>query len=72
RAKLAQEAGCDMILVCNNPAAAEQVLAALPIKNNSLREQRLKRMQGKSALKREQLLRTEKWQHISNIINSLN
>lgn len=71
RAKLAQEAGCDMILVCNNPAAAEQVLAALPIKNNSLREQRLKRMQGKSALNREQLLRTEKWQHISNIINSL-
>jgi beta-N-acetylhexosaminidase len=60
-----------MILVCNNPAAAEQVLAALPIKNNSLREQRLKRMQGKSALNREQLLRTEKWQHISNIINSL-
>lgn len=72
RAKLAQEAGCDMILVCNNPAAAEQVLEALPIKNNSLREQRLKRMQGQPTLNREQLPRTEKWQHISNIINSLN
>ncbi len=31
RARLAQEAGCDMLLVCNNPAAAEEVLDALPL-----------------------------------------
>ncbi|MDO9163325.1 MAG: beta-N-acetylhexosaminidase [Methylococcaceae bacterium] len=72
RAKLAQQAGCDMILVCNNAAAAEQVLESLPVTKNPVREQRLKRMQGKPALNREQLLRTEKWQQFSNLINSLN
>jgi len=72
RAKLAQQAGCDMILVCNNPTAAEQVLESLPITQNTLREQRLQRMQGKPSLTREQLLGSEKWQHISNLINALN
>ncbi|MDP3333629.1 MAG: beta-N-acetylhexosaminidase [Methylococcaceae bacterium] len=72
RAKLAQQAGCDMILVCNNPAAAEQVLESLPVTKNPVSEQRLKRMQGKSTLNREQLLRTEKWHQLSNLINSLN
>jgi len=72
RAKLAQQAGCDMILVCNNPTAAEQVLDSLPVTKNPVSEQRLKRMQGKSTLNREQLLRTEKWHQLSNLINSLN
>jgi len=72
RAKLAQQAGCDMILVCNNPTAAEQVLDSLPVTQNPAREQRLKCMQGKPSLNREQLLRTEKWQQLSNLINSLN
>lgn len=72
RAKLAQQAGCDMILVCNNPTAAEQVLESLPVTKNPVSEQRLNRMQGKPTLNREQLLRTEKWQQLSNLINSLN
>lgn len=69
RARLAQRAGCDMILVCNNPTAAEQVLDALPISQDPVREQRLKRMQGQTQMNREQLLRTEKWLHISTLIN---
>jgi len=72
RAKLAQQAGCDMILVCNNPTAAEQVLESLPVIKNPVSEQRLNRMQGKSTLNREQLLHTEKWHQLSNLINSLN
>lgn len=72
RAKRAQEAGCDMILVCNNPKAAEQVLECLPISQNPHRDERLSRMQGKTTLTREQLLHTEKWQQLSNLINSLN
>ncbi|MFI3186068.1 MAG: beta-N-acetylhexosaminidase [Methylococcaceae bacterium] len=71
RARLAQLAGCDMILVCNNPAAAEQVLDALPITEDPVREQRLKRMQGKQSLNREQLLQSEKWQRISTLLNTL-
>jgi beta-N-acetylhexosaminidase len=72
RAKLAQEAGCDMILVCNNPTAAEQVLESLPITQNPHRERRLQHMQGKPTCNREQLLGSEKWQRISNLITVLN
>lgn len=69
RARLAQLAGCDMILVCNNPAAAEQVLDALPVTQDPVREQRLNRMQGKPQMNREQLMHSEKWQHLSTLIN---
>ncbi|HEY8037068.1 MAG TPA: beta-N-acetylhexosaminidase [Methylobacter sp.] len=68
RARLAQLAGCDMILVCNNPTAAEQVLDALPIIQDPIREQRLGRMQGKPSMNREQLMQTEKWQQLSTLI----
>ena len=57
-----------MILVCNNPAAAEQLLDALPITKNPTREQRLNRMQGKPQMNREQLMHSEKWQQISTLI----
>ncbi len=69
RARMAQQAGCDMLLVCNNPVAAEQVLETLPITQDPLREQRLQRMQAKPFMNREQLLNTEKWQQTSNLIN---
>lgn len=69
RARLAQQAGCDMILVCNNPHAAEQVLDTLPITHDPLREQRLNSMQGKPQMNREQLMNCEKWQKISAQIN---
>lgn len=70
RARRAQLAGCDMLLVCNNPHAAEQVLDALPISHDPVREQRLKRMQGQPD-KAPLALTTEKWQHISQQLNQL-
>jgi beta-N-acetylhexosaminidase len=70
RARRAQQAGCDMLLVCNNPAAAEQVLEALPVTQDPAREQRLRRMQGRSLMNREQLLNTEQWRHCSSLINA--
>jgi beta-N-acetylhexosaminidase len=70
RARLAQLAGCDMILVCNNPTAAEQVLDTLPIIHDPIREQRLKRMQGKPKMNREQLMHSEKWRQLSSLINT--
>jgi beta-N-acetylhexosaminidase len=71
RAKLAQQAGCDMLLVCNNPSAAEQVLDSLPVTQNPVRDQRLERMQGKAQMTREQLLQTEKWRRYNQIIEQL-
>jgi beta-N-acetylhexosaminidase len=70
RAKLAQQAGCDMLLVCNNPLAAEQVLEALPITEDLIREHRLKRMQGKPNTTNA-FIDSEKWQQTSILINQL-
>ena len=62
RATLAQNAGCDMILVCNDPKAAETVLEQLPITQNPRREQRLQAMRGKFSLNRTQLMQHAQWQ----------
>jgi len=72
RARQAQQAGCDMILVCNNPVAAEQVLNALPVTADPLRQQRLQAMQGKPELNREELMNTPQWQHIANLLTQGN
>ncbi len=71
RAELALQAGCDMVLVCNNPAAAEQVLNSIPITQNNKREQRLKVMQGKPSLSYEQLFKNSQWQQLSRQINHI-
>jgi beta-N-acetylhexosaminidase len=72
RARQAQQAGCDMILVCNNPVAAEQVLNALPVTENALREQRLHAMRGKPQLNREQLMRHKQWQQLTTLLTQGN
>ncbi len=72
RAKLAMEAGCDMVLVCNNPTATEEILASIPISTNTLREQRLKSMVGNPRFSRQQLMQSDKWLKISTKINSIN
>jgi beta-N-acetylhexosaminidase len=71
RARLAQQAGCDMILVCNNPAAAEQILDSVPISNNINRERRLQNMRGKVQISRTSLLASQQWQQVSEQIAQL-
>ena len=68
RARLAQQAGCDMLLVCNNPGAAEAVLDALPVTQDSTRAQRLATMTGKCDISRSQLLSSEQWRQSSILI----
>lgn len=65
RAKLAQAAGCDMLLVCNNLSAAMEVLDSLPITDDPLREQRLRAMRGKFSFTFSQLQKTTQWHTIS-------
>lgn len=60
RAKAALEAGCDMVLVCNNRGAALEVLDYLnqtPIQPN----QRLARLAGKGSFSREKLRASQQW-----------
>jgi beta-N-acetylhexosaminidase len=47
RGVAALEAGCDMVLVCNNPAAADELLAGLKWKISPVSLSRLARMYGK-------------------------
>ena len=68
RAKRAQQAGCDMLLVCNNPAAAEQILEALPVTNDPVRTQRLMSMQGQKRLDRTELMNSSLWQKTAALI----
>ena len=56
RAKLALSAGCDMVLVCNDPAAADQVLAGLGHYDDPVSHLRLVRMHGRENPTREQLV----------------
>ena len=66
RARLALEAGCDMVLVCNAPGAAAEVLDALADwPADPQRQSRLERMRGRFPIDRTDLLESAEWQAIS-------
>lgn len=56
RARTALDAGCDMVLVCNDPLAAGEVLDGLGHYDNPASLLRLARMHGRGPLTRGQLL----------------
>lgn len=62
RAALAEQAGCDMLLVCNNPSAAIQLLDTLAIKTKPISVQRLQTMRAKTQINRAELRASERWQ----------
>ena len=62
RARLALAAGCDMVLVCNDRAAASATVAALRDYSNPLSLVRLARLHGTGRLMRQSLLASDEWQ----------
>jgi beta-N-acetylhexosaminidase len=68
RAQAALAAGCDMVLVCNNPAGAAEVLAALADHSDPAAQMRLVRMHGRKALAREALHLDPRWSEALEII----
>lgn len=62
RARRALEAGCDMVLVCNDRRRAEQAVQALNDYSNPLSLVRLARLHGTSHALRETLRASELWQ----------
>jgi len=62
RARQALEAGCDMVLVCNNPEAAAKVLDSLGDHSDPVSQMRLVRMHGRQCLSRTQLHQEPRWQ----------
>jgi beta-N-acetylhexosaminidase len=65
RARLALDAGCDMILVCNDRDAAEQAVASLLDYSSPLSLVRLARLHGTGHPLRETLLASDEWQAIN-------
>jgi beta-N-acetylhexosaminidase len=64
RARLALEAGCDMVLICNDRPAASATVASLREYSNPLSLVRLARLHGTGTVQRESLLASEEW-HIA-------
>ena len=61
RAEAALAAGCDMILVCNHPQGAEQVLQALESYASPTSQMRLIRMHGRHRQSRARLHQDPRW-----------
>jgi len=68
RARLALEAGCDMILVCNDRPAAEKAVASLRDYSNPLSLVRLARLHGTGHPLRETLYASEEWASANAIL----
>ncbi|MFO1418858.1 MAG: beta-N-acetylhexosaminidase [Methylotetracoccus sp.] len=69
RAEQALTAGCDMVLVCNQPGETEPVLEAvaeLPPRPQSV--ERLQRMCRRTTVDRAELLRTAEWRETADLI----
>ena len=61
RARAALDAGCDMVLVCNNRSGAIKVVEALSGFSDPVSQIRLARFHGKPMPDRETLLASEEW-----------
>jgi beta-N-acetylhexosaminidase len=69
RAKLALDAGCDMIIICNDRSAAEQAVRSLGDYSNPLSLVRLARLHGTGQVLRESLLASDDWQAVSELFS---
>ena len=68
RALRALQAGCDMVLVCNDRNAAQRAVAALNDYSNPLSLVRLARLHGTGQQSRESLLASDEWQEVSGAV----
>ena len=68
RALRALQAGCDMVLVCNDRNAAQQAVAALNDYLNPLSLVRLARLHGTGQITRKSLLASDEWQLASSAV----
>ena len=70
RARAAIQAGCDMVLVCNNPDGRNEVLDHLGDLDNAVSHLRLARMHGKYDISRDSLHADPKWSEAVKIVES--
>lgn len=70
RARAAIQAGCDMVLVCNNPDGRNEVLDNLGDLDSSASHLRLARMHGKHTIDRDSLHASSQWKEAVRIVRS--
>ena len=72
RVMAALGAGCDMVLICNNQAAAVDAVSRISYEPHPVAQARLMRMHGRSrGVDFDQLKQDQKWQSIARLISSL-
>ena len=71
RAIAALNAGCDMVLVCNNQPAAIDVLESLENYSDPIAQSRLARMHGKGHVELEKLKLKARWQNAMTILDKM-
>lgn len=71
RATAAVEAGCDMVLVCNNRAGAVAVLDGFKPRHDPVLHTRLARMHGRHAVTWDSLHRDPRWQQAVHVVERL-
>ena len=67
RAQAAIQAGCDMVLVCNNQDAASEVLDTLGNHHDPVSMSRYSRLPGRKAIPWETLCQQPRWQQAANL-----
>lgn len=68
RARVALDAGCDMVLVCNNPDGAAEVLDSLSDYANPASQMRLVRMHGRNRVTAEQVREDKRYRQALDAI----
>ena len=70
RARMALEAGCDMVLICNDRDGVHETLDALEGYSNPESQIRLVRMHGRPMPDADALRRTEQWKKSMNLVTT--
>lgn len=69
RARAALTAGCDMVLMCNDPAGADTVLDGLDYPDDPVSHLRLVRMHGRQPIDRQQLLADNAYRQALDLVH---
>ena len=72
RVKHALQAGCDLVLVCNDPQAADEVLTKVHWRSNTLSHARLIRLHAHGRFEYSRLQYDPQWQAAASVIEQLN
>ena len=71
RARAALDAGCDMVLVCNNPAGAREVLDELEGYHDPVAQSRMARLHGRPSRPLERLREDARWHRAVELAGQL-